>query len=342
MVSDRGAVPLLAVRGLTVRIPLQTGEARVVNGVDLEIAAGSTVALVGESGSGKSMLARAVMGLLPRDRMAVSGSIMFNGLELLDQPEAELRRIRGNQIAMVFQDPMRSLDPIMTVGAQIVEALSLHGNSGRSEARKRAVELLEIVRMPLAQERLDSYPHQLSGGMRQRVMIAIALSCSPQLLIADEPTTALDVTTQATIMDLLADLQRDLNMAVLLITHDLFLAASYTEAISVMYAGRILERLPSRALFEGASVPYTVGLMNSIPTDDDAPHSLLRTIPGTRPDPGALPTGCEFHTRCDLAGDRCRLERPILVPVSDEHWRACWHPLTTAGVVPATGAENHV
>jgi oligopeptide/dipeptide ABC transporter ATP-binding protein len=319
--------PLVEIAGLRISLPSEDGPAKIVDGLDLSIQVGRSSAIVGESGSGKSTLARAIMGLPPRKDAIIEGSIKFEGRELLGLAETQLRRYRGREVAMVFQDPMRSFNPIMTVGNQIVEAMTIHGGIRRAAAKRRAVDLLEMVRIPAARQRYNSYPHQLSGGMRQRVMIAMALSCEPKLLIADEPTTALDVTTQAAVMELLIGLQQELGMAVLVITHDLHLAAQYAEIVSVMYAGHIIEQLPARHIASAARVPYTVGLVASIPADSSLPHSKLMAIRGNRPDPSELPPGCAFHPRCDFADERCSQERPGLTEFGREHRLACWHPV---------------
>jgi oligopeptide/dipeptide ABC transporter ATP-binding protein len=284
--------------------------------------------LAGESGSGKSVTSRALMGLLPRGLTSVEGSIQFAGTEMLGLTEQEWRKYRGGQIAMIYQDTMRSLNPIMTIGEQISEAIRLHEKVTRKEARRRSIELLDLVRIPLASERYSNYPHQLSGGMRQRVMIAMALSSAPKLLIADEPTTALDATTQAQILRLLNKLQSELQMAVIFITHDLHLAATFTDEVAVMYAGKIVERARSSSLMSDLSMPYARALIEAIPQPTLRSHSRLPAVPGRPPDPSALPNGCRFHPRCPVAIERCASEQPELLEVEPQHWSACWNPVS--------------
>jgi oligopeptide/dipeptide ABC transporter ATP-binding protein len=308
-------------------------EFRAVEGVSVELAPGRALGVVGESGSGKSVTARAVMGVLPRTAN-VRGSIMLDGTELVGLSTKHYRALRGAVVSMIYQDPMRSLNPTMRIGRQLVEAINAHGpRRDRASAQWRALELLEQVRMPAARDRLRSYPHELSGGMRQRVVIAMALAANPKLLIADEPTTALDVTVQAQILDLLDDLRRDLRMALILVTHDLAVAAERTDEIAVMYAGRIVERAPTAALFASMRMPYTRALVEATPGHDDEPHSLLRAIPGRPPVHGAGGTGCAFLPRCFRAADltqrhrdRCAGEVPALVR-TDGHEARCCFPL---------------
>jgi oligopeptide/dipeptide ABC transporter ATP-binding protein len=316
---------LLDVRNLTVRFSQRQREVLAVNGVSYAISAGQTLAIVGESGSGKTVSCRAVLGLLPPSA-SVAGSARFEGSELLGLTDKQLRRHRGKDVAMVFQDPARSLNPTMRIGAQLTEAIRSHLPLSRAQAKERALELLALVRIPLPQRRFVEYPHQLSGGMRQRLMIAMALACHPKLLIADEATTSLDVTTQAQIMELLLDLQAQLGMALLLISHDLGLAASYTDDVIVMYAGRIVEQAPTAALFAHVRMPYTKVLLEAIPRLDRPAHSLLPVVPGRPPDMGALPAGCSFAPRCPSARDRCREESPRLHEGAPGHLWACWFP----------------
>ncbi len=316
---------LLEVRDLTVRFHQRHRDVLAVNGVSYAISPGQTLAIVGESGSGKTVSCRAVMGLLP-PAASVAGSARFEGTELLGLTDKELRRHRGKDVAMVFQDPARSLNPTMRVGAQLTEAIRSHLPVSRAQARQRALELLALVRIPLPRRRLAEYPHQLSGGMRQRLMIAIALACHPKLLIADEATTSLDVTTQAQIMELLLDLQAQLGMALLLISHDLGLAASYTDEVIVMYAGRIVEQAPTATLFAHVRMPYTKALLDAIPRLERPAHSLLPVVPGRPPDLFALPAGCSFEPRCPGARDRCREESPRLREGELSHSWACWFP----------------
>jgi oligopeptide/dipeptide ABC transporter ATP-binding protein len=316
---------LLDVRDLTVRFRQRHREVLAVNGVSYAISPGQTLAIVGESGSGKTVSCRAVMGLLPQ-AASVAGSARFEGTELLGLTDRQLRGHRGKNVAMVFQDPSRSLNPTMRVGAQLTEAIRSHLPLSRAQARERALELLSLVRVPLPQRRFVEYPHQLSGGMRQRVTIAIALACHPKLLIADEATTSLDVTTQAQIMELLLDLQAQLGMALLLISHDLGLAASYTDEVIVMYAGRIVEQAPTRTLFAHVRMPYTRALLEAIPRLERPAHTLLPVVPGRPPDMGALPAGCSFAPRCPGAQDRCREVSPPLHEGEPGHSWACWFP----------------
>jgi oligopeptide/dipeptide ABC transporter ATP-binding protein len=321
------ASPLLKVKDLHVTFHTRRGEMQAVNGVSFEVATSGMLGIAGESGSGKSATVRAVIGLHPPLNTTVSGSVQFDGNELLSLKEHQWRKIRGRQIAMIYQDTMRSLNPIMTVGSQISEALRLNCHLNREQAKTRAIELLDLVRIPVAARRYSNYPHQLSGGMRQRVMIAMALSCEPKLLIADEPTTALDVTTQAQIMNLIADLQKDLGMSVIFITHDLYLAATYTDNVAVMYAGKLVERASSDDLLKHQAMPYTEALVAAMPGFDMPPHTRLVAVEGRPPDPYALPPGCNFNPRCKYADDQCRSEAPPLTEGEPEHWCACWHPL---------------
>jgi peptide/nickel transport system ATP-binding protein len=319
--------PLLAITDVSVELPTPRGNLRAVDGVSLSLAAGRTLGIVGESGSGKTMLSRAVAQLLPR-KAALSGRVLFDGQDLTGLAADRLRRLRGRSLAFVFQDPMNSLNPVLTVGLQIVETLREHLGLGTPAAVVRAAELLAAVGIPSPEQRLKQYPHQFSGGMRQRVAIAIALSCEPKLLIADEPTTALDVTVQAQILDLLAREQRRRHMAMILITHDLAVVAGRTDDVAVMYAGRVVERAPTANLFKEMRMPYTQALIAAIPKLDSRPHAPLRAIPGLPPDPTRPGPGCAFAPRCRYVTDRCRHNRPVLaVEGSGEHEFACWHPI---------------
>jgi oligopeptide/dipeptide ABC transporter ATP-binding protein len=325
--------PLLEVTDLRVAFAGRGAEIRAVDGVDFSVEPGQTLAIVGESGSGKTVSCRAVMGLLPL-RTIVSGSARFRGTELVGIRESEMRRHRGTDMAMVFQDPARSLNPTMRVGAQIAEAVRTHRKVSKREARAQAVELLRMVRIPLSERRFHEYPHQLSGGMRQRVMIAIALACRPKLLIADEATTALDVTTQAQIMELLLELQQGLDMALILISHDLGLAASYADEVVVMYAGKIVEQAPAARLLgrEGAvRMRYTRALLDAIPHLERPAHAPLPVVSGRPPDPTELPPGCSFAPRCPSAADDCAAKAPALVEHVPGHRWACWHPCENGG-----------
>jgi peptide/nickel transport system ATP-binding protein len=300
----------------------QAGVVRAVDGVSFDIPARGTLGIVGESGSGKSVTALSIMRLLGSGRIA-GGSITYAGKDLLKLPEAEMRTIRGNRIAMIFQEPMTSLNPVFTIGDQVGEAVRLHQKKSKAEARTVAIEMLRLVGIPSPDERVDAYPHQLSGGMRQRVMIAMALACKPDLLIADEPTTALDVTIQAQILDLLKKLQHDLGMSILLITHDLGVVAETCDEVCVMYAGRIVERASAETLFAAPRHHYTAGLIRSIASEDQA---RLAEIKGMVPALSDLPKGCKFADRCPRVEDRCRAEEPALAPLGQSLVR-CHFPL---------------
>ncbi|BBG03557.1 MULTISPECIES: ABC transporter ATP-binding protein [Pseudonocardia] len=316
--------PLLVVRDLRVRFTRDGVPVHAVNGLSYSVAPGRTLAVIGESGSGKSVSSRALLGLLP-ESARITGSATFDGTELIGMPEREMRGRRGSDIAMVFQDPARSLNPTMRIGNQITEAVRVHADVDARVARERAVELLTLVRLPAPERRFFEYPHQLSGGMRQRVMIAIALAGQPRLLIADEATTALDVTTQAQIMELLAELQQRLGTAVVMISHDLGLAASYADDVLVMYAGRAVEYAPAPTLFGAVRMPYTAALLGAIPLLDRPSHTLLPVIPGQPPDLRALPEGCPFRPRCASSDDQCLTEPPLTEHEPGHRW-ACWHP----------------
>ncbi len=325
--------PLLSVEGVSVELPTPRGALRAVDGVDLALAPGQTLGIVGESGCGKTMLARAVLQLLPK-RARLGGRVMFEGQDLARLSPAALRRLRGPAIAVVFQDPMSSLNPVLTIGSQLAETLHAHLGISGAAAVARSVGLLTDVGIPAPEQRLRQYPHQLSGGMRQRVAIAIALSCEPRLLIADEPTTALDVTVQAQILDLLAREQRRRRMAVILITHDLGVVAGRTEEVAVMYAGRVVERAPTASLFAGMRMPYTQALLAAIPKLDAAPHTRLPAIAGRLPDPTRPLPGCSFAPRCPRAERACREAKPAL-DGSGAHAFACWRPLPSPNPLPA-------
>ena len=323
---------LLEVSDLGTWFYTRQGIVKAVDGVDFEVAAGETLAIVGESGCGKSMTALSLMRLIPDPPgRIVSGSIKLAGRDLLKISEEEMRDVRGNEISMIFQEPMTSLNPVMTIGKQISEALILHRDMDRKQAMKRAIEMLELVRIPEPTQRAKEYPHQLSGGMRQRAMIAMALACNPKVLIADEPTTALDVTIQAQILELIVELQREFSAAVLLITHDLGVVAETAHRVIVMYAGRKVEEATVGELFAKPLHPYTVGLMNSIPRLDlmrgqiDRSQERLQEIPGIVPPLFDLPPGCAFAPRCNRADDKCRSERPAYEEKQPGHWAACWH-----------------
>ena len=317
--------PLLEVENLTVSFPGRR-QLRAVNGMSYSLYPQQTLAIVGESGSGKTVSCRALMGLLPQAAV-VAGSARFGGAELLGLTDDEMRRHRGANIAMVFQDPSRSLNPTMKAGNQIAEAVRAHRQVSKTEAREQAIELLRLVQIPVPARRFHEYPHQLSGGMRQRVMIAIALACRPKLLIADEATTALDVTTQAQIMQLLLELQAELGMTLMLISHDLGLARSCADEVIVMYAGQIVEQAPTPQLFARVRMPYTQALFEAIPRLDRPSHSPLPVIGGRPPDLSALPAGCPFAPRCRRAAEDCLDVAPPLAEHEPGHRWACWHPL---------------
>ncbi len=316
---------LLRIEGLRTTFRTHNGEIAAVDGVDLGVAKGQTLGIVGESGCGKSVLSLSIMRLVPSPGRIAAGRILFEGRDLLDLPPAEMRDIRGNRIAMIFQEPMTSLNPVFTIGDQIVEAMQAHDHVATNTAlRARAIAALQRVRIPAAERRFDEYPHQMSGGMRQRVMIAMALACNPDLLIADEPTTALDVTVQAQILDLLRDLQRETGMAIILITHDLGVVAEMADEVAVMYAGRVVERAPGVAIFDDPQHPYTLGLLGSIPKIDETRTRLL-AIEGAVPPPFDMPRGCRFHPRCVFANEACVERDPPLRAINKSHQVACLH-----------------
>ena len=318
------SAPLLQVRNLTTRFNTERGPVTAVDDVSFDINAGETVALVGESGSGKSVTALSIMRLIPSPPGRIeSGAVMFEGQDLLSIDDAAIRGIRGNKIAMVFQEPMSSLNPALTVGLQVAEPARLHRGIAWSRALDMAKDLLSRVRIPDAASRLSSYPHQYSGGMRQRVMIAMALACQPRLIVADEPTTALDVTVQAQILDLLKELTRETGSSLLLITHDLGVVARYADRVAVMYGGRIVESAPARALYRAPRHPYTLGLMASIPRLDGTAGQPLVPIEGQPPDLALLPPGCSFSPRCRAVSAVCHASRPPLVDIGEQHLKAC-------------------
>jgi oligopeptide/dipeptide ABC transporter ATP-binding protein len=324
---SEAAAPLLSVEGLTIAFRGESAAARVVDAVSFAIGPGEAVGLVGESGCGKSVTAMSVMRLLPMPPAVIeAGHIRFDGRDLLTLSEAEMRRLRGDRIGMIFQEPMTSLNPTFTVGYQIAEVLMLHRGLSERAARAEAARLLTQVGIGAAERRLGQYPHQLSGGLRQRVMIAMAIACHPKLLIADEPTTALDVTIQAQILDLLRRLRAEVGMALLLITHDLGVVAELCDRVLVMYAGRIVEEAPAVALFEGPRHPYTAGLLASRPRLGET-AKRLPTIPGSVPPPARRGAACNFADRCPRALARCRAEAPALVPMAPGHSAACFNPM---------------
>ncbi len=317
--------PLLDVKNLKTQFFTQDGVVRAVDDVSFHIMPGETLGIVGESGSGKSITAMSIMRLIPTPPgRIVNGSVHFEGDDVLTMSDEEMRSVRGNKIAMIFQDPMTSLNPVLNINKQIGETLELHLGMSKSQSRQRAIELLNMVGIPNAEQRVDQYPHQFSGGMRQRVMIAMALSCNPTLLIADEPTTALDVTIQAQILDLMRSLQIEHNTALMLITHDLGVVAGMTDRVNVMYAGHIVETADTEELFANPRHPYTVGLLNSIPRLDAADKTKLDPIRGMPPDLIDLPDMCPFLPRCDYAREKCEQQNPPLLEVNAGHRSACW------------------
>ncbi|GAA3769078.1 ABC transporter ATP-binding protein [Microbacterium kribbense] len=310
---------------------VRVGDASVVNGVSLTVEPGTMLAIVGESGAGKSMTAKAAMGLLPPGGYVSGGAIRIGGRDVTNLTEDEWRRIRGSEVGMVFQNPLRSLNPTMKVGTQIAEAIRIHQRDlSAPQVKARTLELLDQVQIPNAARRFDEYPHQLSGGMRQRIVIAIALSCAPRVLLADEPTTALDVTTQAEILRLLGDLQRSHGTAVVLVTHDIRIAEDHADRVAVMYAGRVVEDGPVSDVINRPHMPYTQALMTAVPQPDAPAHSELPVIEGRPPDLRSLPVGCAFAPRCRFATDVCITEDPPVEGLADHRYR-CWHPLSNGG-----------
>ncbi|MCY1157266.1 MAG: transporter ATP-binding protein [Citricoccus sp.] len=330
-VTDGG--PVLSVDDLRVTFTRHGRRIHAVKGVSFEVQRGRMLAIIGESGSGKSVTVRALMGLLPPSAQ-VSGSAVLDGRQLVGMSDKQMRQVRGMKISMIFQDPARSLNPTMSVGAQISEAVRTHQQVSRQQVADRVLELLRLVRMPAPEKRVHQFPHQLSGGMRQRVVIAIALASEPDVLIADEATTALDVTTQAQIMDLLVDLRERLGTAVVMISHDLGLAASYADEVMVMYAGQVVERAPTQTLFSNVRMPYTQALVEAIPQIAHPSHTLLSVVGGHPPDPSHPVQGCPFRPRCARADDDC-LAAPPLTMHEPDHAYACWHPVGGPGT-PAT------
>ena len=319
---------LLEVTNLSTSFRTPRGLVRAVDNVSFTIDRGRALGIVGESGSGKTVLSRSVMGLLTGKSVVRTGSIKFAGQEMIDLKPKQMRHIWGQEMSMIFQDPMTSLNPLMKIGKQISEPLRTHLEESRADARATAERLLRDVRIPEAGRRLDQYPHELSGGMRQRVMIAIALACGPSLLFADEPTTALDVTVQSQILDLIEEQRRERNMSVILVTHDLGVVAGHTDEIAVMYGGKLVEKAPTATLFARMKMPYTEALMSSIPKLEQPSHSRLTTIPGRPPDLVNPPKGCPFSPRCRYARDRCHDEAPPLIPAeTPDHVYACWYPV---------------
>lgn len=318
---------LLKITDLRIDFQTPRGELHAVRGVNLSVGAGESIGIVGESGSGKTVMSRATMGLLRGRRVKRTGSVVFDGQELLNLSNKDIRDFWGTKIAMVFQDPMTALNPVRRIRSQMAEALIKRLGKSKDEANARALELMKLVRIPDPEAVLNKYPHQLSGGMRQRVMIAMAIACNPRLLFADEPTTALDVTVQAQILELISDLRRELNMAMVLITHDLGVVANHTDRVAVMYAGEVVELADTKTLFARPRMPYTEALMSSIPRLDREPGSRLPSIAGAPPDPTTERTSCGFAGRCQYATERCRNEHPELTDDGNGHIYRCFYPL---------------
>jgi peptide/nickel transport system ATP-binding protein len=320
--------PLLVLENVRTGFKTARGLVRAVDGVSFELDRGKSIGIVGESGSGKTILSRSIMGLLPQRGTVREGSIQFEGREISNLSRKQMRQVWGKEMAMIFQDPMSSLNPLMKIGQQIAEPLRFHLGMNKTSAMETAEKLLQDVGIPEAHRRLGQHPHEMSGGMRQRVMIAIALACGPTLLFADEPTTALDVTVQAQILDLLQEQRKDRNMSLILVTHDLGVVANHTDEIAVMYAGRVVERAPTAALFAHMKMPYTEALMQSIPKLDQPSHTRLMAIGGRPPDLVNPPAGCKFAPRCVYAQDECNREEPPLVQAETPgHYYRCWHPV---------------
>lgn len=340
MTSEAGA-PLLEVKELRTHFYTPDGVAPAVDGVSFKVHRGETLGIVGESGCGKSVTSLSILRLIPEQAGRIAGGqILFDGRDLMELSSQDMRKVRGNQISMIFQEPMTSLNPIFSVGAQIVEAISLHQQLGKREAVERAIEMLRLVGIASPAQRVNEYPFQLSGGMRQRVMIAMALACNPKLLIADEPTTALDVTIQAQILDLILRLKKELEMAVILITHDLGVIAETAQRVCVMYAGKIVESAPARELFVNPRHPYTIGLMQALPRVDKGGGQVrLKEIPGIVPPLTRLPGGCRFCPRYEHGAARCRVEEPPETRVGPDHWVKCWAIAEAHGAAGVPGEE---
>ena len=316
--------PLLEVKNLITQFSTEAGPVRVVDDVSFHINEGEILGLVGESGCGKSITALSIMRLIPSPGEIAEGEVLFGGRDILQMPDTELRTVRGREIAMIFQEPMTSLNPVLTIARQLMEPLRLHMGMTKEAARERAIELLEMVGIPDAGDRIDDYPHRMSGGQRQRVMIAIAMSCNPKLLIADEATTALDVTIQAQILEMMAKLTKEIGTALLIITHNLGVVARFADRVNVMYSGRIRESGTVDTIFENPRHPYTVGRLDSIPRFDEEERERMRTIEGEIPDPANRPSGCTFRTRCRWVADDCATLDPQLISFEDDHNVACW------------------
>jgi peptide/nickel transport system ATP-binding protein len=321
---------LLEVSDLHTSFKTEKGMVRAVNGVSFTLDRGKTLGIVGESGSGKSVLSRSIMGLLPRRNAVLEGSVQFEGTEISNLSGTAMRAYWGTEMAMIFQDPMTSLNPVVNIGRQITESLRYHLHMPRDQADATALSLMKSVGIPESERRIKEYPHQMSGGMRQRIVIAVALACGPKLLFADEPTTALDVTVQAQILNLLQQQQRERDMAMVLVTHDLGVVAGRADDIAVMYAGQIVERAPTKTLFAQMRMPYTEGLLKSIPKLEQPSHSRLEIIGGRPPDMINQPVGCKFSPRCPYAQERCRVEEPPLIEADTPgHYFRCWYPVGT-------------
>jgi len=323
MVNDNNT-KILQVKNLKTYFFTENGIVKAVDGVDFEIYQGETLGLVGESGCGKSVTAFSIVKLLDYPGKIVDGQVFFRGEDLLKKNEKQMRQIRGKDISLIFQEPMTSLNPVFTIGFQVTEALKVHYKINKQKAQKKAVQLLEKVGIPIPEQRINEYPHQLSGGMRQRAMIAMALACDPVLLIADEPTTSLDVTIQAQILELMKKLLKEFNSSLIMITHDLGVIAEVADRIAVMYAGKIVEYTDTRSIFYNPLHPYTYGLLTSIPRLD-MDIEKLDSIPGLVPDPLHFPEGCKFHPRCPFATAKCQKEEPLLKEVENKHLVRCWH-----------------
>ncbi len=324
---------LLELRGLKTYFHTSQGVVKAVDGVSYDVRAGETVALVGESGCGKTMSALSIMRLVPKPQGSiVGGEIRFQGRNLLTLGEEEMRKVRGAEIAMIFQEPMTSLNPVLTIGRQITETLEAHNTVSKEEAKRRASELLQLVGIPDPERRLSDYPHRLSGGMRQRVMIAIALSCNPKLILADEPTTALDVTIQAQILELMRGLSQKFGVALMIITHNLGVVARYADRVHVMYAGKVIESASAREIYQNPRHPYTIGLLHSVPRLDQPRKAKLDPIKGQPPDLWNLPDGCSFRPRCKFAVEKCANEVPPLREAGEAHRSACWEVETLGQV----------
>lgn len=314
---------LLQVRNLQTSFFTELGEVKAVDGVDFDVPPGKTLGIVGESGSGKSITALSILQLIQKPGKITGGSIIFDGIDLLSLPPQEMRKIRGNQISMIFQEPMTSLNPVYTIGNQVAESFIIHQQLSKKQSKERAIEMLKVVGIPSPEKRFNQYPHELSGGMRQRVMIAMALACRPKLLIADEPTTALDVTIQAQILELIKELQKKMNMSVIMISHDLGVIAETCDYVAVMYSGKIVEYSDVKTLFKNPKHPYTAGLLKSLPRHD-IEQKQLATIPGVVPNPFSMPAGCAFAPRCPFATDLCRERMPELKQLAMENHVRCW------------------